>query len=157
MMNVVIDRVDPGDTDLMAHLFNQMFRPERSADSFSRRLQNRVKPVFLVARVDDEAVGFFIGMELKPTVHFGWLCGVLPSARRLGVATQLMHAAMDWARTEGYEYIRFECDNRQRAMMNFAINSNYDIVGLRWDHDRLQNLVIFERSLLEASPSGEEQ
>ena len=147
MSQVVIDTVDPKDTALMAHLFNQVFRPERSADSFARRLQNRLNPLFLVARINNEAVGFYIGMELKPTTHFGWLCGTTNAARRMGVATQLIHRAMDWARTEGYEHIRFECSNNQRPMLHFGISSGYNIVGIRWDSDRNENLIIFERSL----------
>lgn len=149
MENVVIDRVDPTDVDLMAHLFNQMFRPERDADSFRRRLAHRGKPLFLVARVESEAVGFYIGMELKPTVHFAWLCGVLPDARRSGVATRLMHAAIDWAKAEGYQHIRFECSNNQRPMLHFGVSSEFNIAGIRWDGDRNENLVIFERTLLD--------
>ena len=150
----VIDRIDPSDTALMAHMFNQVFRPERTAESFTRRMKSRHNPLFMIARIDNEAVGLYVGLELKPTVHFAWLCGVLPAVRRMGVATQLMHAAMDWARAEGYQSIRFECDNHQRAMLHFGISSGYDIVGIRWDADRSQNLVIFERPLAE-TPRGE--
>lgn len=146
-MNVVIDRIDPAETQLMAHLFNQVFRPEREPESFARRLKNRVNALFMVARVDDRAVGFYVGMELKPSVHFAWLCGVMPDARRMGVASQLIHAAMDWARTEGYEIVRFECGNHQRAMLHFGISAGYDIVGIRWDPDRAENLIILERDL----------
>jgi hypothetical protein len=32
-------------------------------------------------------------------------------------------------------------------MLHMAIAQGYDIVGLRWDTDRQQNLVIFERNL----------
>jgi GNAT superfamily N-acetyltransferase len=149
-MNVVIDRVNPTEHELMSHLFNQVFRPERSPESFARRLRNRLNTCFLVARVETQAVGFFVGMELKPTVYFGWLCGVLPDARRMGVATQLIHAAMDYARTEGYQWMRFECGNRQRAMLHFGITAGYDIVGVRWDPDRQENLIILERSLTES-------
>lgn len=153
MVNVVIDRIDPSDTKLMAHMFNQVFRPERTPELFARRLKSRHNPLFMIARIDNEAVGFYVGLELKPTVHFAWLCGVATGVRRMGVATQLMHSAMDWARAEGYQSIRFECDNHQRAMLHFGITSGYDIVGIRWDGDRAQNLVIFERSLVDA-PHG---
>ncbi len=146
-MNVVVDRVDPTDIALMAHLFNQMFRPARDEESFRRRLLARHKPLFMVARVDSDAVGFYVGLELKPSVHFAWLVGVNSDMRRMSIATQLMHSAMDWARTEAYRSIRFECDNRQRAMLHFGVSSEFDIVGLRWDADRATNLVIFERSL----------
>ncbi|TVQ31727.1 MAG: GNAT family N-acetyltransferase [Phycisphaeraceae bacterium] len=156
MTNVVIDRVDPTDTKLMSHMFNLVFRPERPPESFDRRLKGRHNPLFMVARIDNDAVGFYVGLELKPTVHFAWLCGVSPDVRRMGVATQLMHAAMDWARTEAYNSIRFECDNHQRAMLHFGISAGYDIVGLRWDADRSQNLIIFERLLMDAVDRSKE-
>ncbi len=146
-MNVVVEKVNPRDYDLVAHLFNQMFRPEREAAHFKRRLEARPNPLFLVASVNKDAVGFYLGMELKPSVHFAWLCGVNPDVRRMSIATQLMHAAEEWARDEKYDSIRFECDNHQRAMLHFGISAEYDIGGIRWDVDRSQNLIIFERML----------
>jgi hypothetical protein len=32
-------------------------------------------------------------------------------------------------------------------MLHLAIARGYDIVGIRWDPDRLNNLVIFEKAL----------
>ena len=32
-------------------------------------------------------------------------------------------------------------------MLHLAIDLNYDIVGIRWDADRTENLVIFEKNL----------
>lgn|GEM_PF-106019 len=147
MADVVIERIDPADTATIAHLNNQVFRPEREPEFFERRLRNRVNPLVMVARIDADAVGFCIGMELKPTVFFTWLVGVLPDARRMGIASQLMRAAGDWAHDHGYRSNRFECTTRHRAMMHFGIAEEYDIIGMRWDGDRGENLIIFERSL----------
>lgn len=147
MADVVIDRIDPNDAATIVHLNNQVFRPDRTAEFFQRRLQNRVNPLVMVARIKQDAVGFFIGMELKPSVFFAWLVGVLPDARRMGIASQLMRAAGDWARDHGYHFIRFECTNRHRAMMQFGIAEGYDIIGIRWDPDRGENLLIFEQAL----------
>lgn len=147
MADVVIDRIDPNDTGTLVHLNNQVFRPERDAAFFERRLKNRVNPLVMVARIESDAVGFFIGMELKPSVFFAWLVGVLPDARRMGIASQLMRAAGDWAKDHGYRSIRFECTNRHRAMMHFGIAEDYNIIGMRWDPDRGENLHIFERTL----------
>lgn len=146
-MEVTIDRLDPGDTDTIAHLYNQMFRPARTAESFARRFLSRRNVLVLVARIKNEAVGFYVGLELKPSVHFAWLCGVMPDARRQGVATQLMHEAMAWARSQEYSIIRFECLNRARPFLHFGIAEGFDIVGMRWDADMSDNLVIFEKSL----------
>jgi len=150
MADIVIDLIDPANTEPIVHLYNQVFRPEQDAEFFNRRLQNRVNPAVMVARIGQDGVGFMVGMELKPSVFFAWLVGVAPDARRQGVATQLMRFAADWAAERGYRSIRFECNNPQRAMMQFGIAEGYDIIGIRWDPDRHENLIIFEREL----PSG---
>lgn len=147
MADAIIDRINPADLDLVTHLYNQMFRPERGPEWIGRRLQGRYKPLVQVARVDNDAIGFYVGFELKPITHFAWLVGVVPEMRRTGIATQLMHAAEDWARTEGYKSIRFECYNQIRTFLHFGIANDYDIVGIRWDTDRLANLVVFEKQL----------
>jgi len=58
-----------------------------------------------------------------------------------------MDAVHDWARNNDYESIRFECHNDARPMLHQAIALGYDIVGMRWDSDRGDNLVIFEKLL----------
>ena len=147
MADVVIDLIDPKDNDTIVHLYNQVFRPERTAEFFHRRFKNRVNPLVMVARIENEAVGFFVGMELKPSVFFAWLVGVLPDSTRMGIGAQLMRAAGNWAMERDYKAIRFECTNRHRAMMHFGIAENYDLLGIRWDADRGENLLIFEHSL----------
>ena len=70
---------------------------------------------------------------------------MLPDARRLGVATQLMDAEHAWACSQGYEMIRLECYNNHRPMLLLAIKRGYDIVGIRWDSRTAENLVVFEK------------
>lgn len=147
MSNVVIDRLDPADVETLSHLFNSVFQPSRTAEHFQRRFEGRRSVLVLVARIEQDAVGFFVGFELKPDVFFGWLCGVVSDLRRTGIATQLMHSAIDWARTEGYETLRFECHNHARAFLHFGIANDFDIVGIRWDDSLQRNLVIFEKRL----------
>lgn len=144
---VVIDRIDPKDVELLAHLHNQVVRPPREPASFARRFVGRHNILCLVARIGREAAGFYIGFELKPAVHFAWMVCVLQEFRRMGIASQLMQAAQAWARDQRYISIRFECNNTHRAMLHFGISENYEIVGIRWDPDTAQNLVIFERLL----------
>ena len=56
-------------------------------------------------------------------------------------------AVHEWAKQNDYESIRFECHNQHRPMLHLAIALGYDIVGIRWDPDRGDNLVIFEKVL----------
>jgi len=147
MADAIIDLVGPKELPIIVNLYNQIFRPPRDVESFHRRYRGRYNILQLIARLDDRPVGFFLGFELKPTVFFAWFYGVLPEFRRQGIASQLMEAAHSWARQNEYESIRFECHNQHRPMLHLAIALGYDIVGIRWDPDRGDNLVIFEKVL----------
>jgi GNAT superfamily N-acetyltransferase len=147
MADAIIDIVGPEDLPVLVQLYNQIFRPPRDVDSFRRRYRGRYNILQMVARIGDRPVGFFLGFELKPTVFFAWFYGVVPDVRRSGIASQLMEAVHSWAKQHGYESIRFECHNQHRPMLHLAIHLEYDIVGIRWDPDRGDNLVIFEKVL----------
>jgi GNAT superfamily N-acetyltransferase len=147
MADAIIDVVGPDDLPTIVQLYNQIFRPPRDMDSFRRRFRGRYNELRLVARLGDRPVGFFLGFELKPTVYFAWFYGVVPEFRRQGIASQLMDAVHSWARQHEYESLRFECHNQHRPMLHLAIALEYDIVGIRWDPDRGDNLVIFEKVL----------
>ena len=148
MADAIIELVGPQETPEIVRLYNQIFRPPRDLESFGRRFRGRYNVLQLIARLGDKPVGFFLGFELKPTVFFAWFYGVLPDQRRQGIASQLMDAVHSWARQNDYEAIRFECHNQHRPMLHLAIALGYDIVGIRWDPDRGDNLVLFEKSLI---------
>ena len=147
MADAIIDIVGPEDLPVIVQLYNQIFRPPRDVDSFRRRYRGRYNILQMVARIGDRPVAFFLGFELKPTVYFAWFYGVIPDVRRSGIASQLMEAVHSWAKQHEYESIRFECHNQHRPMLHLAIALEYDIVGIRWDPDRGDNLVIFEKVL----------
>ncbi len=147
MADATIERIGPEDLPAVVDLYNQIFRPPRDLESFRRRFRGRYNVLQLMAQVGQRPVGFFLGFELKPTVFFAWFYGVLPDFRRQGIASQLMDAVHSWASQNGYESVRFECHNQHRAMLHLAIALEYDIVGMRWDPDRGDNLVIFEKVL----------
>ena len=147
MATAKIDVIGQEDLPLFTQLYNQVYRPPHDIEFFKRRFRGRYNTVLMLATLDDLPVGFFAGFELKPLVLFAWLYGVLPEFRRQGIAAQLMDAVHAWAQTHQYAVIRFECHNQHRPMLHLAISQEYDVVGLRWDSDRGQNLVIFEKTL----------
>jgi GNAT superfamily N-acetyltransferase len=130
-------------------LYNSIFRPKRELDFFKRRFLGRYNPLTLIAHIDDRPVGFWIGFELKPGMFYHWLGAVLPDFRRKGVGRQLHEAQQAWAKNHGYEYVRCECMNHQREFIHFATTIGYGIVGIRWDSTHADNLVVWEKNLVE--------
>jgi GNAT superfamily N-acetyltransferase len=147
MADAIIDIVGPDELPVIVKLFNRIFRPARDVESFRRRYLGRHNILQMVAQVNEQPVGFFLGFELKPTVYYSWFYGVVPEFRRQGIASQLMDAVHSWARLQDYESVRFECHNQHRPMLHLAIALGYDIVGMRWDPDRGENLVLFQKQL----------
>jgi len=145
MATARIDLLGLEDFKLIASLYNQVFKPPRDEAFFQRRYASRQNPLIMVAVVDDHPVGFSLGFELKPSVCFIWLYGVLADFRRAGIASQLMEAGTAWAKQAGYTSVRMECQNHHRPMLQLGIKQQFDIVGIRWDSDRGENLVIFEK------------
>ena len=150
MPDAIIDRIDPTDLETITHLHNSIFRPERDEQWLRRRMGVPERTLVQVARIDDDAVGFYLGYESRPCTHRAWLVGVVPELRRTGVASQLMESAEDWARTEGYKHVRFECANTVRPFMHLGISRGYDIVGLRYDHELVTYLAMFEKRFVDA-------
>ena len=148
MADAIIDMIGPEDLPVVVKLYNQIFRPQRDVDSFTRRYRGRHNVLQMVAHVHDRAVGFTLGFELKPGIFFSWFYGVVPDYRRQGIASQLMEAVHGWARLNDYESIRFECHNQHRPMLHLGIAQEYDIVGIRWDPDRGANLLLFQKALV---------
>lgn len=130
-------------------IYNCVFRPKREIDYFKRRFMGRYNVLNLLARVEGRPVGFWIGFELKPGMFYHWLGGVLPEFRRHNIARQMAEAQQAWAKDHGYEYLRSECMNHQREYLHFAVKLCYDIVGIRWDSTHADNLIVFERNLLD--------
>jgi len=144
MANAKIDVVGPAEYQLISELYNAVFTPPVDAKFFEQRLQHR-NSLVMVADMEKRPVGFSCGYELRPSTFYSWLYGVLPDARRLGIATQLMDAEYAWVSEQGYEMIRFECYNNHRPMLALALKRNYDVVGIRWDSRTAGNLVILEK------------
>ncbi|HEX8323291.1 MAG TPA: GNAT family N-acetyltransferase [Tepidisphaeraceae bacterium] len=130
-------------------LYNSIFRPKREVDYFKRRFLGRYNVLTLIARIEDRPVGMWVGFELKPGMFYHWMAAIKPEFRRQGVGRQLQEAQQAWAKDHGYEYIRCECMNHQREFIHFALTVGFDIVGVRWDSTHADNLIVFEKNLVE--------
>jgi GNAT superfamily N-acetyltransferase len=151
MANADIIVVGPSETELIAAIYDDVFTPRRGVEYFERRFRSRENILCLIAEVDRQPVGFSCGFELKPNTWFKWLVGVLPDYRRAGIASQLSEAEQAWAADHGYQFARMECHNQHRPVLQLAISQGFDVIGIRWDNERHNNLVIFEKDITPSS------
>ena len=147
MIEASITQVGMDSLPKIAEIYNQIFRPTRTAEDLLKRFERRYKPLLLLAEAKDKPVGFFLGYEWKPSTYYGWFYGVMPEFRRQGITSQLMDYAHKWAEEQNYRNFRIECFNSQRPMLHLAIELSFDIVGIRFDSDRKENLILFEKKL----------
>ena len=131
-------------------LYNEVFRPKQDIAFFKRRLLGHYNILMLIARVDDRPVGMLIGYEERPGLYRHWLGAVHPDFRRGGVGQQLMEAAQSWAVEHGYDAIRCEASNRQREWLQFAVKMGFDVIGIRYEGERADNMIVFEKPLAAA-------
>jgi GNAT superfamily N-acetyltransferase len=145
MANADIVSIGPDEYELLANLFNRIAAPPVDRDYFERRFRGRYNTCNLLAQLEREPVGFVSGYELRPSTFYIWLIGVLSDTRRLGIASQLLSAIEAWSAERHYENLRFECPNRYKPMIHTTMSHGFDIVGIRWDHERADNLIILEK------------
>jgi GNAT superfamily N-acetyltransferase len=133
-------------------LYNEVFRPSQDIAFFKRRLLGHYNPLVLIARVKtdegvERPVGLWVGYEDRPGVFRHWISAVHPDFRRMGIARQLQDAEHSWAAEHGYASIRCEATNRQREFVKLNIDTGYEIIGLRYEGERADNVIVFEKSL----------
>lgn len=136
-------------------VYNAAIRPKATPDYFQRHLLGKHNTLTLIARLNepgeaqDRPVGLWIGYEERPQLFRHWLGVVHPEFRREGIARQMQEAEHAWAAENGYDAIRCDAMNRQREYVAFAIESGFDIIGLRYEDSRADNMIVFEKSLRE--------
>ena len=121
---------DALDEDLLLRLCRAVFA-EFDASYLAARLPLIVKPVLTLADDDDgQPIGFKLAYEREPGTLYSWLGGVVPSARRRGVASKLMATQHDWARAAGYMRVETRTRAGNNAMIIINLRHGFQIVGL---------------------------
>ena len=148
MADAIIDMVGPEDLPVIVQLYNQIFRPPRDLESFRRRFRGRYNILHDGGPHRGTAGRLFPGLRAEADRVFRLVlrrgARLPPPGHRLaahGGGPRLGPRRTNTSR------IRFECHNQHRPMLHLAIALEYDIVGIRWDPDRGDNLVMFEKGL----------
>jgi len=126
-MSVVITT---GDVDDMAVLVELIPELEDRFDKDAARTRLQQQGLVLVARQHTTLVGFKAGYDrFQDGSFYSWLGGVVPEARRLGVAESLMQAQHQAVQQQGYSGIYVKTRNRFVGMRILLARNGYQICG----------------------------
>lgn len=102
-----------------------------------------------LATVDGAPAGFKFGYEREPGLFYSWLGGVLPTARKMGIASGLMvkqHADLAAA---GIAYVETRTRAANNAMIILNLKSGFEIKGVESDTRGWQ--IVWQRKRLEVA------
>ena len=117
------------------------------AEVYEQRLSN-VPHLILVKRLEEQEVAFKVGYQREEDGSFySWMGGVLPQARRKGVALALALQQEAWAKTQGYQSIKFKTLNRHKKMLHFALGRGFDIIQVDAFPERGENRIWLQKDL----------
>lgn len=106
--------------------------PEFDGRNTKEKLELRLSDIphlILIATHNDQPVAYKMGYELSHFEFYSWLGGVIPTARKNGIATQLRLVQERWVREHGYQTISVKSMNRYPAMLQLLISSGYHVSG----------------------------
>ncbi len=104
-----------------------------------------------VAIEGEQCLGFKVGYADDAGYFYSWLGGVLPAARKRGVARLLIQAQEAWVRDQGFNEIRVKSRNRFRHMLMFLLSERYEVLAVEpaspGDHLTLDRRIWFSKTL----------
>lgn len=89
--------------------------------------------VLFCAESEGEVVGMLFAYEEKKGVWYNHITGVVPEARKKGVATELIAEFEAYANLQGARRLTVKSMNRFPNMLRRLISMEYDIVGIEGD------------------------
>ena len=86
------------------------------------------KYLALIAKIDNQSVGFKIGYDrFNDGRFYSWMGGVLPKFRRMGVASSLANFQEKWADENGFSSIILKTRQKHDGMITFSLNRGFII------------------------------
>lgn len=110
-------------------------------------LEYKKNPLLILAKQDQEYVGFKLGYERRKGRFYSWMGGVVPAVRRQGVGRALMEKQHQVVSSLGYTSIRTQSSNAFRGMLILNLLCGFDIVGTFVNPKTHSVRILFEKDL----------
>lgn len=123
------------------------FKNPADAAIYRNRLKGK-DHLILIAQMDQKPCGFKVGYNREDDGSFySWMGGILPGYRRKAIASALAIEMESFCRNHGYTHLRMKTRNQHKAMLQFALNNDFYIIGFKPYPDPSDSRIILEKEL----------
>ena len=113
----------------VAEINHEIFGFNETAAILAGLFGQKGKLLVCLAEQGGQTVGYKIGFEGDPGTFESWRGGVLPSARRQGIAEHLMGLQHRWCQENGFRVIKTTTNSDNTPMIILNLKSGFEIVG----------------------------
>jgi GNAT superfamily N-acetyltransferase len=110
-------------------LNESLFGFGETAEQLGWLMEQERQVLLLLASVDGRHVGYKMGFRREPGTFESWRGGVLPEARRRGVARVLMERQHDWCAEAGFRFVQTAVSADNVGMLVLNLHSGFRITG----------------------------
>lgn len=129
--------------EVIARMNRIIFQEERIINSFARD-----DMLVLLARIDQQPVGFKIGYRDSASIFYSAKGGVLPEYRRRGIARRMLVDMMERVSMAGYRSFVFDTfPNRHPGMAVLALNEGFRVTRADYNPTYRDYRIRFEKDL----------
>ncbi|MEQ8745366.1 GNAT family N-acetyltransferase [Pyruvatibacter sp.] len=97
--------------------------------SLAWRLESMPDVTVFIAERDGAPVGFKAGYATALRRYYSWLGGVVPSARRQGIARALMREQHRWITASRFNHVECHVEQKNRAMIEANLKAGFVVAG----------------------------
>lgn len=115
-------------------------------ENYAITLENTPHTI-LVAKDNDQFIGFKIAYALNESTLFIWLTGILPEYRRKGVAKLLLGGVEAWARAHSFNTIETRMSNHFPQMMEMLMANGFLVASVEQTEALNHGLVTLQKPL----------
>lgn len=113
-----------------------------SEDKLNATLRNRTQVFLVVARADNQVVGFKLGYTYNNERFYSWLGAVHPEYRGVRIGQDLMDHQHRWCQKQGFAVIETRTKNTWREMLLLNLKNGFNIVGTYTNRKGLTKIIL---------------
>ena len=123
-------------------LSDEIYETNGGAAELQDALAGRKSIYTCVAFEGDVPVAFKLGYMERPHYFESWRGGVIPAARRRGIADELQRRQHAWCREQGFRILTTITDNHNAPMLILNLRHGYVIAGTFHDREKCLKVIL---------------